>query len=88
MEPVLYDIKDAARYLGVAPSTLRYWEREGLVRRLSDRPPTYALLPMRGAGAASEMDQHYYQFRDFNASLQRLFGDVILHGEVLSLIHI
>ena len=60
----------------------RYWEREGLVRRLSDHPPTYALLPMRGAGAASEMDQHYYQFRDFNASLQRLFGDVILHGEV------
>ena len=60
----------------------RYWEREGLVRRLSDRPPTYALLPMRGVGAASEMDQHYYQFRDFNASLQRLFGDVILHGEV------
>ena len=37
---------------------------------------------MRGAGTASEMDQHYYQFRDFNASLQRLFGDVILHGEV------
>ena len=32
MEPVLYDIKDAARYLGVSPSTLRYWEREGLVR--------------------------------------------------------
>ena len=28
------------------------------------------------------MDQQYYQFRDFNASLQRLFGDVILHGEV------
>ena len=25
-EPRLYDIKDAARYLEVAPSTLRYWE--------------------------------------------------------------
>ena len=25
-EPRFYDIKDAARYLGVAPSTLRYWE--------------------------------------------------------------
>lgn len=29
--PKRYDIKDAARYLGVAPSALRYWEREGLV---------------------------------------------------------
>lgn len=26
-----YDIKDAARYLDIAPSTLRYWESEGLV---------------------------------------------------------
>lgn len=30
--PKLYDIKDAARYLGVAASTLRYWEAEGLIR--------------------------------------------------------
>lgn len=60
----------------------RFWEREGLVRRLSDRPPTYALLPMRGGASASDMDRQYYQFRDFNASLQRLFADVILHGEV------
>lgn len=28
----LYDIKDAARYLGIAPSTLRYWESQGLVQ--------------------------------------------------------
>ena len=30
--PRLYDIKDAARYLGIAASTLRYWESEGLVQ--------------------------------------------------------
>ena len=30
--PRLYDIKDAARYLGIAASTLRYWENEGLVQ--------------------------------------------------------
>ncbi|MEG0791741.1 MAG: MerR family transcriptional regulator [Gordonibacter sp.] len=28
----LYDIKEAAHHLGVAPSTLRYWEQKGLVR--------------------------------------------------------
>ncbi|WP_080797102.1 MerR family transcriptional regulator [Arabiibacter massiliensis] len=27
-----YDIKDAARFLRIAPSTLRYWESQGLVR--------------------------------------------------------
>ena len=79
-------VGDMARALRLSDEAVedafRFWEREGLVRRLSDRPPTYALLPMRGAGQASEMDQQYYQFRDFNASLQRLFGDVILHGEV------
>lgn len=26
-----FDIKDAASHLGIAPSTLRYWEREGLI---------------------------------------------------------
>ncbi len=27
-----YDIRDAARLLGVAPSTLRYWEDQGIIR--------------------------------------------------------
>lgn len=31
-ESKLYDIKDAARHLGLPSSTLRYWEREGLVQ--------------------------------------------------------
>ena len=79
-------VSDVARALRLTDEAVedafRFWEREGLVKRLTDRPPTYALLPMRGAASASEMDQQYYQFRDFNASLQRLFGDVILHGEV------
>lgn len=79
-------VADIARALRITEEAVedafRFWEREGLVKRLSDRPPSYALTPMRGASPVSEMDQHYYQFRDFNASLQRLFGDVILHGEV------
>ena len=79
-------VSDVARALRLTDEAVedafRFWEREGLVKRLTDRPPTYALLPMRGAASVSEMDQQYYQFRDFNASLQRLFGDVILHGEV------
>ena len=79
-------VADIARALRLTEETvedaMRFWEREGLVKRLSDRPPTYALFPMRAAGRASEMDRQYYQFRDFNAALQRLFGEVILHGEI------
>ena len=53
-----------------------YWERQGLAVRLTDRPPTYALLPVRGEGGGtrSQEEQTYYAYRDFNASLQALFG--------------
>lgn len=62
-------------------NAMSWWERQGLVRRLTDRPPTYALVPMRGAAASVDaMDGDYYQYRDFNASLQALFGaENLLH---------
>ena len=51
-----------------------YWERMGLVERLSDRPPTYAIRPLKGGGEVqTEMDRDYYKYREFNASLQALF---------------
>ena len=56
-------------------NAMTYWERQGLVCRMSDRPPTYALLSVHGGAAASNpMDSDYYEYRDFNASLQALFG--------------
>lgn len=61
-----------------------YWEHQGLVRRLTDRPPTYQLLPLRAQGttASSPMDRDYYEYREFNASLQTLFGaDNLLHPQ-------
>ena len=51
-----------------------YWERMGLVERLSDRPPTYAIRPLKGGGAVqTEMDRDYYKYREFNSALQGLF---------------
>lgn len=52
-----------------------YWEQQGLVRRLTDRPPTYELLPVRAESldAANPMERDYYAYRDFNASLQAMF---------------
>ena len=49
-----------------------YWERQGLVKRVADRPPAYAILPLR-AGTVNEMDDSYYKYRDFNSSLQAMF---------------
>ena len=55
MEPVLYDITDAARYLGVSPSTLRYWEREGLVRAGRNRGNDYRQYALHDLIDASEI---------------------------------
>ena len=56
MEPAkLYDIKDAARLIGVAPSTLRYWEREGLVRSLRNRANDYRQYSLHDLIEASEI---------------------------------
>ena len=59
-----------------------YWEQRGLVRRLSDRPPTYELLPVRAEmlPAVNPMERDYYEYRDFNASLQALFGERLIES--------
>ena len=74
------ELSDMARALHMEEEAVYnafgYWERQGLVRRMTDRPPTYEMLPLRTgeAGAASPMDRDYYEYREFNASLQALFG--------------
>lgn len=78
------DLSELARVLNMEEdavyNALSYWEHQGLVQRLTDRPPTYAVLPMRGEGAVpAVMDRDYYQYKEFNASLQALFG----HGNLL-----
>ena len=82
------EIQDMARALRMDEEAVfnafSYWERQGLVERLSDRPPTYALLPLKESYAPhkSGMERDYYQYREFNASLQELFGaDKLLHPQ-------
>ena len=60
-----------------------YWEQQGLARRLSDRPPAFQLLPLRSSAspAAAPMDRAYYEYRDFNADLQNLFGKKLMHPQ-------
>ena len=68
---------EICRVLRITEETLTdamlYWERQGLVLRTQDNPPAYAFLPVSRA-AVSPMESDYYANRDFNASLQALFG--------------
>ena len=52
-----------------------YWERWGLVRRVSDNPPAYELIALQGqASELSAMDRKMYAYREFHGKLQNLFG--------------
>ena len=68
--PRYYDIKDAARCLGVAPSTLRYWESQGLVRASRDERNDYrryALHDVLEAGEIAFYRQLGVPVRDLDA---------------------
>ena len=68
-------------------NAMTYWERQGLVERRSDNPPTYAFLPIL-RGQVSSMDSDYYRYRDFNANLQAIFGaENLLHPRQFEMAH-
>ena len=77
-------IADAAKALRMDEAgvydALTYWERRGLVRRVRDNPPGYELIPLHGQGATgvAAMDREMYANRDFNNSLQKLFGEKLI----------
>jgi DnaD/phage-associated family protein len=73
------EIGDVARALHMDEDSVynafHYWEQMGLVEKLSDRPASYAIRPLRtGAACAVQLDQDYYKYREYNSSLQDLFG--------------
>ena len=73
------EIGDVARALNMEEdavlNALQYWEQQGLVEKLSDRPASYAIRPLRGdAAVQAEADRDYYKYREYNSSLQDMFG--------------
>lgn len=54
-----------------------YWENRGLVRRLTDQPPTYAIQPVFYANqsAGNPLDLEMRANREFNNQLSALFDD-------------
>ena len=73
------EIGDVARALNMEEDAVlnafQYWEQQGLVEKLSDRPASYAIRPLRGdAAVQAEADRDYYKYREYNSSLQDMFG--------------
>lgn len=77
-------LEAVAKALRIEPeavlSAYRYWEREGLVVRLSDNPPTYSYVPLsRMTGADEPMDE-VYRYRNFNQELQQALPGMVLES--------
>lgn len=71
--------ESVAKALGIKPEEVteafRYWERAGLVMRLSDRPPRYQYIsPHRAMLTDTDPQDGAYQYRDFFQKLQQLIG--------------
>lgn len=55
---------------------LQYWEQQGLVEKLSDRPASYQVKPVHsGVTAQRQIDMELYKYMEFNNSLKALFGE-------------
>ena len=73
------ELSDVARALHMEEdavlNAMQYWEQQGLVEKLSDRPASFAVLPLRGGVAARDQaEQDYYKYRAFNSAMQAMFG--------------
>lgn len=83
------NLERMAALLGLSEEAVRdafrYWERQGLVRRLDDKP-TYQYLHIASTMLnESPMEQDIYRYRDFNNRLQQIFGNRLLHPAEFSM---
>lgn len=77
------ELGDVARALNLdedaVQNAFQYWEQQGLAEKLSDHPPRYAIRPMRGMETAQvDADRDYYRYREYNSTLQNMFGEAEL----------
>lgn len=75
-------IDGMARALRVDTDTIlsayRYWEREGLVARLSDNPPTFEYLTLNSMARGAEPLDEVYKYKNFNQELQNALPGTLL----------
>lgn len=69
----------------VVQNAFQFWERQGLLQRISDNPVSYRFLSVLSASATeSPMEQEIYRHRDFNNRLQLIFDTRLLHPNEFS----
>ncbi len=75
--------KDLAMEESRVENAFTYWERMGLVRRISDNPIKYAYTNLKQAQLMQARDDDgLYRYADFNKALQAQFGaDRLLHPQ-------
>ena len=61
-------------------NAFQYWERQGIVRRISDNPIAYQYLNISSVFNEASIDQDIYRYRDFNHQLERIFGNRLLQS--------
>jgi len=77
-------IDACARALGMEQDAVRdafsYWEKQGVLRRVSDKPPVYQYNNLKAmlVHNASPEDENLYHLREFNNALQGIFGKRLL----------
>ncbi len=66
-----------------------YWERQGIIVRKSDNPPTYSYYNLKARMLSERKDDDgLYQYKEFNHKLQSLFGsERLLHPAEYSKIY-
>lgn len=81
LHPELCDgIEDMARALDMEEDAVynafHYWEQQGLVEKLTDRPATYAMRPVhKELIANSNINAELYKYRDYHSKVQDIFGE-------------
>ena len=82
------DVASMSRELGLGEevilSAFRYWERRGIVRRISDHPPSwqYINIKQNSMGGEQELDKEYIRFsRDLESSFEDIRD---LHGSEIA----
>ncbi len=85
------DIDSMARALRMEKesvlSAYRYWEREGLVTRVSDNPQSFEYVPPSRARIAEEPDDGVYKYKNFYKELQLALPNVFLEGHELNIVN-
>jgi len=84
LHPELCDsIEDMAKALHMEEDAVynafHYWEQQGLVEKLTDRPATYAMRPVQKELISnSNINEDLYKYKDYYSKLQEVFGEKVL----------